>query len=71
VEGRKKLVVAMGGLTKCEKFAQAVRGGKGGRRGRKKGQEGGERHWRRETKKNLLVMAPKICMARLRGKIEI
>jgi imidazole glycerol phosphate synthase subunit HisF len=30
VEGRKKPVVAMGGLTKCEHFAQAVRGGKGG-----------------------------------------
>jgi hypothetical protein len=29
----------MGGLTKCEHFAQAVRGGKGGRRGRKKGRK--------------------------------
>jgi hypothetical protein len=40
-EGRKKQVVAARGLTKCERFAQAICGGKGGRRG-KKGEERGE-----------------------------
>ncbi|MCH85191.1 hypothetical protein A2U01_0006035, partial [Trifolium medium] len=37
LEGRKKPVVPLGGFTRCERFVQAVRGGKGARRGRKKG----------------------------------
>ncbi|MCH81286.1 DUF4283 domain protein, partial [Trifolium medium] len=48
VEGRKKPAAPLGGFTRCERFAQAIRGGKGARRGRKKGTkvalnlEGGE-----------------------------
>jgi hypothetical protein len=39
VEGRKNPMVENVVLPKCERFGQAVRGGKGGRRGRKKGRK--------------------------------
>jgi hypothetical protein len=39
VVGRKKATVDFVGLTKCERFVQAVRGSKGKRRGRKKGRK--------------------------------
>jgi hypothetical protein len=38
-DGKKKSAAEFGGLTKCERFAKAVRGGKGARKGRKKGRK--------------------------------